>query len=316
MILLSATTYTLQLVLSAGTADVDISYADKTASAYTGGTQQTAATATTQTICAAPAASTVREIDNLSVQIKTTGGTVTVQKLNSSGPVTTQLIAIVLAVGEQLTYVHGSGWCAMDANGNRKEVSSSIFSSLTVTGTSTQAAINASGLITAAAGITLSGTVSNISTGANFIGSNGTDAGLSFASNNGAFSGTLTVTDKISCLVTSGSFFDAISATTGTNWLHLANTGADAYVGIEGSAGGAIISGTSAYSLVLGQFANRQVHIGSNNTIGITVNGSAVTMPGVLAIGNTVASAVAIASTHKVTVVIGGVTYYLLASNV
>ena len=35
-----------------------------------------------------------------------------------------------------------------------------------------------------------------------------------------------------------------------------------------------------------------------------------------VAIGNTVAVAVAAASTHKVTMVIGGVTYYLLASNV
>ena len=37
---------------------------------------------------------------------------------------------------------------------------------------------------------------------------------------------------------------------------------------------------------------------------------------GVLSIQNTVASAVAVASTHKVTVVISGTTYYLLASNV
>jgi hypothetical protein len=37
---------------------------------------------------------------------------------------------------------------------------------------------------------------------------------------------------------------------------------------------------------------------------------------GAVAIGNTVGAAVAVASTHKVTVVIGGVTYYLLATNV
>jgi hypothetical protein len=37
---------------------------------------------------------------------------------------------------------------------------------------------------------------------------------------------------------------------------------------------------------------------------------------GILEIGNTVTSAVAVASTHKVTINIGGVTYYLLASNV
>jgi hypothetical protein len=37
---------------------------------------------------------------------------------------------------------------------------------------------------------------------------------------------------------------------------------------------------------------------------------------GILSIQNTVAAAVAVASTHKVTVVIGGTTYYLLVSNV
>jgi hypothetical protein len=40
------------------------------------------------------------------------------------------------------------------------------------------------------------------------------------------------------------------------------------------------------------------------------------TFAGAVAIGNTVAVGVAVASTHKVTMVIGGVTYYLLASNV
>jgi hypothetical protein len=37
---------------------------------------------------------------------------------------------------------------------------------------------------------------------------------------------------------------------------------------------------------------------------------------GTITIGNTVAAAIAIASTHKVTMVIGGNTYYLLASNI
>lgn len=133
MIRLPFTTYTLQLILSAGTADVDVSYSDATATAYTGGTQETAATATTQTICAAPAAATVRDIDFLSVKIKTTGGVVTVQKLNSSGAVVTQLISVTLLDEEELNYTHGSGWCALDANGNRKEVASNIFGALTAT---------------------------------------------------------------------------------------------------------------------------------------------------------------------------------------
>jgi len=141
MIVLSASTFTLQLILSAGTADVDVSYVDRTATAYPiGATEQTAATATTQTICSAPAKSTSREIDFLSVKIKTTGGVVTVQKLNSSGAVVTQLISVTLLDEEVLQYTHGSGWCALDANGNRKEVTSSVFSSIT-TGTITSTGV-------------------------------------------------------------------------------------------------------------------------------------------------------------------------------
>jgi hypothetical protein len=53
---------------------------------------------------------------------------------------------------------------------------------------------------------------------------------------------------------------------------------------------------------------------GTTNTV-IMAAGT-LTATGAVAIGNTVAAGVAIASTHKVTMVIGGVTYYLLASNV
>jgi hypothetical protein len=56
----------------------------------------------------------------------------------------------------------------------------------------------------------------------------------------------------------------------------------------------------------------------SSNTLALTLAAStqAATFAGAVAIGNTVAAGIAVASTHKVTMVIGGVTYYLLASNV
>jgi len=166
MIRLPSTTYTLQLILSAGTADVDVSYSDATTTGYTGGTQETAATATTQTICAAPAASTVRDIDFLSVKIKTTGGVVTVQKLNSSGAVVTQLISVTLLDEEELNYTHGSGWTAIDANGNRKEVTASIFSGVTVTGlTASQAVFTDSNKALTSNAISGTGSVAMISSG-------------------------------------------------------------------------------------------------------------------------------------------------------
>jgi hypothetical protein len=48
----------------------------------------------------------------------------------------------------------------------------------------------------------------------------------------------------------------------------------------------------------------------------VTDNGAKLQVNGAITIGNTVTTAVAVASTHKVTIVIGGVTYYLLASNI
>jgi hypothetical protein len=51
------------------------------------------------------------------------------------------------------------------------------------------------------------------------------------------------------------------------------------------------------------------------SSTGLAVTGT-LSSTGAIAIGNTVATAVAVASTHKVTIVIGGVTYYLLATNV
>jgi hypothetical protein len=47
-----------------------------------------------------------------------------------------------------------------------------------------------------------------------------------------------------------------------------------------------------------------------------TVKANKVETTGAIACGNTVAAGIGVASTHKVTMVIGGVTYYLLASNV
>jgi hypothetical protein len=56
---------------------------------------------------------------------------------------------------------------------------------------------------------------------------------------------------------------------------------------------------------------------GSALTTQLTIaNDGTSTFAGSIAIGNAVNAGVAVASTHKVTIVIGGVTYYLLASNV
>lgn len=122
MIVLNSTTLKLQLALSAGTADVDVSYNDRTATSYArSDSQQTAAILGTQDICASPGSSTSREIDFVNVQIRTTGGTVTIKKTNSSGSVETVLAVFILAVGETLQYTHARGFVALDSSGNTKE---------------------------------------------------------------------------------------------------------------------------------------------------------------------------------------------------
>lgn len=161
MIVLPSATYILQLILSAGTADATVSYVDRTTSVYAlGVTQETAATAATQTICAAPGVLTERAIDFVSIYYKTTGGVVTVQTLNSSGSVTTIVFKATLLVGETLVYTHAGGVVVSDANGNRKEVTASVFGSITNTGLTSGRVVYSTtgGLETDSANLTFDGT--------------------------------------------------------------------------------------------------------------------------------------------------------------
>lgn len=78
-------------------------------------------------------------------------------------------------------------------------------------------------------------------------------------------------------------------------------------------------SGTAANTDLLVNRTQTAVGSGTQRLLDLQVGGVsqfAVSNTGVFTCGNTVASAVAVASTHKVTVVIAGTTYYLLASNV
>ena len=54
----------------------------------------------------------------------------------------------------------------------------------------------------------------------------------------------------------------------------------------------------------------------AGNVTRMTLNSTAATFSGAVAIGNTTAASVAAPSTHKVSILIGGVQYYLLASNI
>ncbi|MBK6639274.1 MAG: hypothetical protein IPG34_17410, partial [Rhodocyclaceae bacterium] len=118
-------TYSLELITAQNGAQSVVSYSDATSSAYTGGTQVASITsATTTTICSTPAASTVRDVDQINIKNTYAGShTVTVQ-VDANGT-NYPLITAALAQDESLNYTHGSGWQCKDADGNTKNTGGS-----------------------------------------------------------------------------------------------------------------------------------------------------------------------------------------------
>ena len=88
------------------------------------------------TILAPPNEGEVREPTSISIYNKDTAS-VTVTVKTDDGTTERIVIKAVLLTLESLHWERGQGWYALDANGNRKEVTASIFSSLTVTGNAT-----------------------------------------------------------------------------------------------------------------------------------------------------------------------------------
>ena len=101
---------------------VVVSYSDQTATTYLGGTKLTNSNGTTAvTICSAPAASTIRDIDMVTIlNTDTVSQVVTVEMLDTSTPYL--ISTVTLLVGEKLTYTHGSAWQVVDNSGNVKYV--------------------------------------------------------------------------------------------------------------------------------------------------------------------------------------------------
>lgn len=122
-------TQLLSLITAQNGANVVVSYSDKTSTAYTGNTQVTNITsATTTTICDTPAASTIRDIDHISVKNSYAGNhSITVQL--SSSATLYPILAVTLSSGDSLEFTHGSGWQVLDSNGNKKTTPFSAMTS-------------------------------------------------------------------------------------------------------------------------------------------------------------------------------------------
>ena len=124
MIRLDTVNRSLQLYLGGATTtnplQIVVCYSDQTSTSYLGATQLSNSNGTTAvTICSAPAVSTTRDIDMLSVlNTDTVAANVTIQVMDTSTPY--QLIYVQLSAQDKLTYTHGSGWQIVTGQGNVK----------------------------------------------------------------------------------------------------------------------------------------------------------------------------------------------------
>lgn len=117
---LSATTHIIEVTTTgAGSVNVEVSFTDDLAGVRTGGSQTTAiASATTTTVCAAPAASTVRFIDEMTVMAVAANG-VLINK-DIAGVNTNLIGSLTLAIGERAQFVSARGWRVFNADGSEK----------------------------------------------------------------------------------------------------------------------------------------------------------------------------------------------------
>ena len=124
MLVLQDTNDTLEVVLAGAVATTQLSFVaswrDITTTGYTAGRSNTLTNSTTTVVgVAAPAASTQRVIDSVSVyNADTAPATVTI-KIDDNA---TEFILtkVALAVGERLEFAEGTGWRVLDTNGSHK----------------------------------------------------------------------------------------------------------------------------------------------------------------------------------------------------
>lgn len=120
MIRLNGTSQSLQIVTSAASSiDYDISWEDITSSADTPDTSSGNITsATSTTVVAAPATSTIRQIRSIYLANKSSSvsSVITVNKI-ITGPATIQLYSINLLPGEIIEYSSNMGFVHYDSNG-------------------------------------------------------------------------------------------------------------------------------------------------------------------------------------------------------
>lgn len=97
-----------------------LGYNDKSATAYDGDAKLTDLNGTTPvTICAAPSAGVIRQVDYLTLRNHDSATIVVTIRFNEGGTLTTVFVA-TLEPGEMVGFTHASGWYVCAADGSRK----------------------------------------------------------------------------------------------------------------------------------------------------------------------------------------------------
>lgn len=130
MLLLASTSDLLRVVTSGAiTTDVHASWLDLNGSTVTPGRTNTAiTTATTTTVVASPAASTMRTIKTLCVRNKHASSAQTVTVLHSDGTTIVELVQAILSAGDALHYDEHAGFTVRDLYGRVKSRSDGLVS--------------------------------------------------------------------------------------------------------------------------------------------------------------------------------------------
>jgi len=93
-----------------------------------------------------------------------------------------------------------------------------------------------------------------------------------------AVTGTLSATGAMTSTYASTYFLSSTSAGTGPSAVNIYNTSGNLILGVEGSAGGALITGSTAYATILASYANKPIQFGVNDTVRATISSTALAL--------------------------------------
>jgi hypothetical protein len=124
MLRLDATTRSLEVVLGGAVSTTEATFltnwADGATTSYAGGaTPGVTSGATPVTLVAAPGSGLIRDVDYVSVRNQDTAAITATVRYNDNTTIY-PIIAVTLAVGDQLVYTHANGWSVFRLDGSVK----------------------------------------------------------------------------------------------------------------------------------------------------------------------------------------------------